>query len=93
MYGRVGACKPTDADADADADADKTPEPEREAVADAGRADAGRAGERERVKDGSYPNDAVAVVDDGAMDSETERNEMRSRGGKATQHTRVPKIR
>ena len=41
-------------------------------VADAGRADAGLAGERERVKDGSYPNDADAPgawseVDDGAM--------------------------
>ena len=39
-------------------------------VADAGRADAGLAGERERVKDGSYPNDAPGAwseVDDGAM--------------------------
>lgn len=76
MYGRVGACKPADADAD-------TETPEREAVADAGRADADagradagrtRAGERERVKDGSYPNDADAPgawseVDDGAMET------------------------
>ena len=43
-------------------------------VADAGRADAGLAGERERVKDGSYPNDADAPgawreVDDGAMET------------------------